>query len=113
MLFGVFNWAVVITLAISSQLHYLVPGVQAQGLSTNFYASTCPNIVSISRFSFAAGVLRNLLAPASLVRLSFHDCAVDVSDSSEHFNVAVLNAQQCLKSDAPGDMAFLIHTPAL
>ncbi|CAM6104484.1 unnamed protein product [Calypogeia fissa] len=78
------RWATVIMLAmmLSSQLLY---GVEAQ-LSTNFYATTCPALPMIARNSYAAAVLRNLLAPASLVRLSFHDCAVDGCEGSVLLN---------------------------
>lgn len=48
-------------------------------LSATFYSSTCPNVSSIVR-----GVVENALssdarAGASLIRLHFHDCFVDVN----------------------------------
>lgn len=66
------------TVVIALVLALLFGGSNAQ-LSATFYSTTCPNVSSIVR-----GVVQNALRSdarigASLIRLHFHDCFVDVN----------------------------------
>ncbi|CAI0549171.1 unnamed protein product [Linum tenue] len=54
---------------------------QAQ-LTTNFYASSCPNALSTIRTSIRTGIARERRMAASLLRLHFHDCFVQGCDAS-------------------------------
>lgn len=47
-------------------------------LSTTFYASTCPNVSSIVRTVVQSALNSDSRIGASLIRLHFHDCFVDV-----------------------------------
>ncbi|KAG6548417.1 hypothetical protein Mapa_009903 [Marchantia paleacea] len=73
----------VVALALSWQL----TGIQAQ-LREDFYAATCPNAEAIARRAFTTQInLINLVsAPASILRLAFHDCAVDGCEASIMLN---------------------------
>lgn len=51
---------------------------QAQ-LSSNFYDDTCPNALSTIRTVIRSAVSRERRMAASLVRLQFHDCFVQVN----------------------------------
>ncbi|CAN0901705.1 Lignin-forming anionic peroxidase [Linum grandiflorum] len=55
---------------------------QAQQLSTNFYANTCPNALSTIRTSIRTSIARERRMAASLLRLHFHDCFVQGCDAS-------------------------------
>jgi len=50
---------------------------QAQ-LSTTFYASSCPNLQTIVRTAMTQAVSAEQRMGASLLRLFFHDCFVQV-----------------------------------
>jgi hypothetical protein len=50
-------------------------------LSTKFYAKTCPNVESIVRAVMAPAVAAEPRIGASIIRLFFHDCFVNVSPS--------------------------------
>lgn len=52
--------------------------VAAQGLSMDYYQTTCPQAEAIARRSLQRSVLKDPTAPASLLRLAFHDCQVQV-----------------------------------
>lgn len=52
--------------------------VAAQGLSMDYYQTTCPQAEAIARRRFQRSVLKDPTAPASLLRLAFHDCQVQV-----------------------------------
>ena len=56
--------------------------IQGQ-LSTNFYASTCPNVFPIVEEGIKEAIMNDTRAGASLLRLHFHDCFVDVSIKNE------------------------------
>ncbi|CAK9143904.1 unnamed protein product [Ilex paraguariensis] len=47
-------------------------------LSPNFYASTCPNLQLIVRNAMREAINRDLRLGASILRLFFHDCFVNV-----------------------------------
>jgi peroxidase len=48
-------------------------------LSTKFYAKTCPNVEAIVRSVMAPAVAAEPRMGASIIRLFFHDCFVNVS----------------------------------
>lgn len=48
-------------------------------LTTNFYDKSCPNIYSIVKAEIKKAVKAEKRMAASLVRLHFHDCFVQVS----------------------------------
>lgn len=50
-------------------------------LSSNFYDSTCPNALSTIRSVIDAAVSNEQRMAASLIRLHFHDCFVQVATS--------------------------------
>jgi len=47
-------------------------------LSSTFYDSTCPNALSTIRTSIRTAVSKERRMAASLIRLHFHDCFVQV-----------------------------------
>lgn len=51
-------------------------------LSSDYYKSTCPNVERVVRSSLRRAFLLDPSAPASLLRLSFHDCQVEKCDAS-------------------------------
>ncbi|MCL7025929.1 hypothetical protein MKW94_009844 [Papaver nudicaule] len=51
-------------------------------LSTNFYATTCPNLPTIVRGAMAQALNADSRIAASLLRLFFHDCFVNGCDAS-------------------------------
>eukprot|EP00250_Pteridium_aquilinum_P009875 c18995_g1_i1 orf=480-1484(-) len=51
-------------------------------LSNDFYGASCPNVVSIVRRVIAHNLVRDITAPAALLRLLFHDCQVQGCDGS-------------------------------
>ncbi|XP_010543687.1 PREDICTED: peroxidase 52 [Tarenaya hassleriana] len=55
--------------------------VEAQ-LTTNFYSSSCPNLLSTVRSAMQSAVNREARAGASILRLFFHDCFVNGCDGS-------------------------------
>lgn len=57
----------------------LIIGVSNAQLSPNFYASTCPNLLTIIRTAVNSAVSTESRMGASLLRLHFHDCFVNVS----------------------------------
>jgi len=50
------------------------------GLTTSFYDKSCPKIYSIVKAEIQKAVKAEKRMAASLVRLHFHDCFVNVSD---------------------------------
>lgn len=52
-------------------------GVRSQ-LSTNFYAESCPNVFKVVRGEVADALKKEARMAASLLRLHFHDCFVNV-----------------------------------
>lgn len=53
-------------------------GVQSQ-LSTDFYSSSCPNVLKVVRREVFNALQTEMRMGASLLRLHFHDCFVNVS----------------------------------
>ncbi|KAK4396048.1 Cationic peroxidase 1 [Sesamum angolense] len=61
----------------------LVLGIGANAqLSSNFYSSTCPNLLSIIKTAVDSAVSSDARMGASLLRLHFHDCFVLGCDAS-------------------------------
>jgi len=59
---------------------FLVGGPLAYGqLTPTFYDDTCPSVVSIIRGVIAETLIFDRRIGASLIRLHFHDCFVNVS----------------------------------
>ncbi|GLT74281.1 hypothetical protein SLA2020_460870 [Shorea laevis] len=59
----------------------LIATASAQ-LSSNFYATTCPNALSIINKAVVSAVSNEARMGASLLRLHFHDCFVNGCDAS-------------------------------
>lgn len=57
----------------------LLTGACSGQLSTNFYSSTCPNLLSIIKTAVTSAVSSEARMGASLLRLHFHDCFVNAS----------------------------------
>lgn len=62
----------------------LVTGAVNGQLSPDFYAQSCPNVEAIAKAAFINRVnFFNIISlPANILRLAFHDCAVDVCPHS-------------------------------
>eukprot|EP00257_Ricinus_communis_P022450 XP_015582179.1 cationic peroxidase 1 [Ricinus communis] len=60
---------------------YLV-GIASAQLSPTFYATACPNALSIIKSGVTAAVSTEARMGASLLRLHFHDCFVNGCDAS-------------------------------
>lgn len=59
-------------------------GVRAQQLSSDFYSTTCPNLLQIVRKGVQNAIKTETRMAASLLRLHFHDCFVNVSYLNFH-----------------------------
>lgn len=59
------------------------PLVTAQ-LSVSYYANTCPSVYDTVRAGVRSAINREARMGASLIRLFFHDCFVNVSSSVIH-----------------------------
>lgn len=57
-------------------------GIASAQLSTNFYASSCPKVLTTIKSAVDSTVSKEARMGASLLRLHFHDCFVNVSRSS-------------------------------
>ncbi|XP_061368518.1 cationic peroxidase 1-like isoform X2 [Gastrolobium bilobum] len=57
-------------------------GTTSAQLSSNFYARTCPNVLSTIRMAVNSAVDNEARMGASLLRLHFHDCFVQGCDGS-------------------------------
>lgn len=60
-----------------------VEGSHGSKLSHNYYKSTCPNVFSIVQGEVEAALNKEPRMGASLLRLHFHDCFVNVSSISQ------------------------------
>ncbi|ERM98996.1 hypothetical protein AMTR_s00486p00010130 [Amborella trichopoda] len=70
--------ALVIVLVCSSSMCY-------GHLSSNFYHSSCPHALSTIRSKIRSAISAERRMGASLIRLHFHDCFVNVSDEFQFF----------------------------
>ncbi|XP_010265936.1 PREDICTED: peroxidase N [Nelumbo nucifera] len=62
-------------------LMHLGVAVKSQ-LSSDFYNSTCPNLLKIVRKQVNTAIMNEIRMAASLLRLHFHDCFVNGCDAS-------------------------------
>lgn len=59
---------------------FLLGGSPSYGqLSASYYDETCPNVSTIVRGVIEEAFLSDIRIGASLIRLHFHDCFVDVT----------------------------------
>ena len=61
-----------------SILFSLLIAIASADLSSDFYASTCPNALSTIKSAVKSAVAKERRMGASLLRLHFHDCFVNV-----------------------------------
>lgn len=59
----------------------VVPSADASPLTHDFYATSCPDVLPIVKAQVKKAVWAELRMAASLTRLHFHDCFVNVSFS--------------------------------
>jgi peroxidase len=59
----------------------LTGAADAQRLSPNFYSKTCPNLATIVRQQMASAVAAEKRMGASILRMFFHDCFVNVRNT--------------------------------
>ncbi len=64
-------------------------------LTTDFYNTTCPTLLTIVRKEVQNAIKTEMRMAASLIRLHFHDCFVNVSLSikyfyQEHLNISLM-----------------------
>ncbi|KAJ4845312.1 hypothetical protein Tsubulata_025420 [Turnera subulata] len=76
-------FTVIVTLALLSIFFIQISSAQ---LSTDFYAKSCPKLVSTVRPVVQSAVSKERRMGASLVRLHFHDCFVNVMFFSSYFH---------------------------
>ncbi|KAL2500283.1 Peroxidase 52 [Forsythia ovata] len=60
----------------------LLFGLSSAQLSSNFYSSSCPNLLSTIKTAVNSAVSNEARMGASLLRLHFHDCFVNGCDAS-------------------------------
>ncbi|XP_019439281.1 PREDICTED: cationic peroxidase 1-like [Lupinus angustifolius] len=65
-----------------SFLFYMFSIIASSQLSSNFYATTCPNALSTIKSAVVSAVAKEYRMGASLLRLHFHDCFVNGCDAS-------------------------------
>ena len=63
-------------------LFLCLTGIVSAQLSSNFYATTCPNALSTIKAAVNSAVSKETRMGASLLRLHFHDCFVQASQLS-------------------------------
>lgn len=79
-------------------IFFLEPLANSQ-LDYNFYDQSCPNLPMIVRWGVWAAIKNDTRMAASLLRLHFHDCFVNVTPLSIKFMISLL----C------GCMFFIVH----
>ena len=65
-------------LLLMTSLVFFTGDVRSQ-LTPDFYAKTCPNLFQVVRKQVQIAVMNEMRMAASLLRLHFHDCFVNVS----------------------------------
>ncbi|KAG2726586.1 hypothetical protein I3760_01G119800 [Carya illinoinensis] len=75
---------------------FLLGGISASHaqLSSTFYDATCPNVTNITRAVIENALLSDPRIGASLIRLHFHDCFVNVRSTSLHASSLLLNEKE-------------------
>ncbi|XP_049404033.1 cationic peroxidase 1-like [Solanum stenotomum] len=61
---------------------FVLIGMSSAQLTSNFYNSSCPNILSIIKTAVNSAIAKESRMGASLLRLHFHDCFVNGCDAS-------------------------------
>ena len=79
----------IITFAITLVLFGTICDAQ---LSSNFYDTTCPNALSTIRSVIRTAVSKERRMAASLIRLHFHDCFVQVYINYSFVNYVIYDA---------------------
>ncbi|KAK3001015.1 hypothetical protein RJ639_021086 [Escallonia herrerae] len=87
---------ILVTLAIISSL----ASFSNAQLSPNFYGRTCPNLPFIVRNAMRQAVSRELRIGASILRLFFHDCFVNLGGPSWTVPLGRRDARTASQSDA-------------
>jgi hypothetical protein len=74
------SWGVLVLLLLSAvgTVQCLHSSPTPAGLSEDFYAESCPEVFDIVSAGVALGTLTDIRLPASLLRVSFHDCWIGV-----------------------------------
>ncbi|XP_059318267.1 cationic peroxidase 1-like [Lycium ferocissimum] len=57
-------------------------GMSSAQLTSNFYSSSCPNVLSVIKTAVDSAISKESRMGASLLRLHFHDCFVNGCDAS-------------------------------
>lgn len=70
--------ATTLILVILTIVSSLICNVQGQSLSANFYESSCPNLRAIVCSEMEQAVKKEARMGASILRLFYHDCFVNV-----------------------------------
>jgi hypothetical protein len=79
-------------LGVVALLCLLLPACHAKAkLSTKFYAKSCPNVDTIVRSVVARAVAREPRMGASVIRLFFHDCFVNVGHTFIWFRLRCIS----------------------
>ncbi|KAH9545816.1 hypothetical protein CY35_12G066900 [Sphagnum magellanicum] len=78
------SWGVLVLLLLSAvgTVQCLHSSPTPPGLSEDFYAEICPEVFDIVSAGVALGTLTDIRLPASLLRVSFHDCWIGGCDAS-------------------------------
>ena len=79
-------------------LSVLAGAANAQQLSPNFYSRSCPNLGKIVRAAMVSAVQKEKRMGASILRLFFHDCFVNVSSRKTSFVSLYCCATKCSRS---------------
>jgi hypothetical protein len=74
------SWGVLVLLLLSAvgTVQCLHSSPTPPGLSEDFYAESCPQVFDIVSAGVALAALTDIRDPASLLRVSFHDCWIGV-----------------------------------
>lgn len=65
-------------------------------LTTDFYKSTCPNLLSIVRKQMMNAIKTEMRMAASLLRLHFHDCFVNVREFGQLISLLLTLYLSCV-----------------
>uniref|UniRef100_A0A0A0L018 peroxidase n=1 Tax=Cucumis sativus TaxID=3659 RepID=A0A0A0L018_CUCSA len=68
----------VVPLVLVLQLTFLLMSTSFAQLSVSFYSNTCPKLLSVIRSGVQSAITKEARIGASLLRLHFHDCFVNV-----------------------------------
>lgn len=68
----------VVVSVLALQVTFLLMPTSSAQLSTSFYSKTCPKLLFIVRCGVQSAIAKETRIGASLLRLHFHDCFVNV-----------------------------------